>query len=189
MKLAIHGDASYLSEPKARSRAGGHFFLSFDETIPHNNGAILNIPHIIKNVMSSAIEAELAALYIMAREAVCIRIILEEMGHKQIQPKRAKAMDMRFHWLHDCDCSNQFKFYWCRVKTNMPIIGPNTTPPLTTSTFGQNFSHLSLSSKCFSKSTTLRLLLLWLHNAHHLHLQGCDDTTIPTEYVQYSPIT
>eukprot|EP00804_Cyclotella_cryptica_P025609 CCRYP_002839-RF/>CCRYP_002839-RF protein AED:0.75 eAED:0.47 QI:0/-1/0/1/-1/0/1/0/71 len=71
----------------------------------------------------------------------------------------------------------------------MPIIGPNTTPPLTTSTFGQNFSHLSLSSKCFSKSTTLRLLLLWLHNAHHLHLQGCDDTTIPTEYVQYSPIT
>ena len=28
-------------------------------------------------------EAELAALYIMAREAVYIRIILEEMGHKQ----------------------------------------------------------------------------------------------------------
>ena len=28
MKLAIHSDASYLSEPKARSRAGGHFFLT-----------------------------------------------------------------------------------------------------------------------------------------------------------------
>jgi hypothetical protein len=33
--------------------------------------------------MSSAIEAELAGLYVMAREAVYIRIILEEMGHKQ----------------------------------------------------------------------------------------------------------
>jgi len=33
--------------------------------------------------MSSATEAELAGLYIMTREAVYIRIILEELGHKQ----------------------------------------------------------------------------------------------------------
>ena len=63
--------------------------------------------------MSSATKAKLAALYIMAREAVYIRIILEEMGHAQpptpvqtdnamaeavtdrkVQPKRTKAMDM-----------------------------------------------------------------------------------------------
>ena len=37
MKLAAHIDARYLSEPKARSRAGGHFFLSSDSTIPQNN--------------------------------------------------------------------------------------------------------------------------------------------------------
>ena len=80
---AAHSDASYLSVPKARSRAGGHFFLSSDSTVPGNNGAVLNIAHIIKHVMTSATEAELAALYIMAREAVYIRIILEEMGHKQ----------------------------------------------------------------------------------------------------------
>jgi hypothetical protein len=83
MVLAVHSDASYLSEPKAQSRAGGHFFLSSDTTVPPNNGAVLNIAHIIKNVMSSATEAELAGLYIMAREAVYIRIILEELGHKQ----------------------------------------------------------------------------------------------------------
>ena len=83
MKLAAHSDASYLSKPKARSRAGCHFFLSNNAEIPANNGAILNIAHIIKHVMSSASEAELAALYIMARESVYIRIILEEMGHKQ----------------------------------------------------------------------------------------------------------
>jgi hypothetical protein len=90
-------------------------FLSSDTTIPPNNGAVLNIAHIIKNIMSSATEAELVGLYIMAREAVYIRI-LEDLGHKQpptplqtdnamadpvingkIQPKQTKAMDMRFH--------------------------------------------------------------------------------------------
>ena len=42
-----------------------------------------NIAHIIKHVMSSVTEVELAALYIMVREAVYIRIVLEEMGYKQ----------------------------------------------------------------------------------------------------------
>ena len=83
MKLAVHSDASYLSKPKSRSRAGGNLFLSNEATIPQNNGAILNISHIIKHVMTSATEAELAELYIIARKALYIRIILEEMGHKQ----------------------------------------------------------------------------------------------------------
>ena len=39
MKLVVHSNASYLSKPKARSRAGGHFFLSNDSLIPPNNGA------------------------------------------------------------------------------------------------------------------------------------------------------
>jgi hypothetical protein len=118
MILAAHSDASYLSEPQGRSRAGGHFFLSSNAEIPPNIGVVLNIAHIIKHVMSSATEAELGALYIMAQETIYIQIILEEMGHKQpptplqtdnsmadgvvngkIQPKRTKAMDMRFHWL------------------------------------------------------------------------------------------
>ena len=72
MKLAAHSDTSYLSEPKARSRAGGHFFLSSDLSVPHNNGTILNIAHIIKHVMSSATEAELMALYIVAQETAYI---------------------------------------------------------------------------------------------------------------------
>jgi hypothetical protein len=81
--LAVYSDTNYLSKPKAQSWAGGHFFLSSDMPIPPNNGAVLNIAHIIKHIMSSATDAELAGLYIMAREAVYIRIILEEMGHKQ----------------------------------------------------------------------------------------------------------
>ena len=86
MKLAAHSNASYLSEPKAHSRACGHFFFSNDATVPANKGAVLNIAHIIKHVMTSATEAELAALYVMAREAVYIRITLEQMGHKQPPP-------------------------------------------------------------------------------------------------------
>ena len=54
MKLAAHSNVSYLSKPKACSRAGGHFFLSSDSTIPQNNRAFLNIAHIIKYLMSSA---------------------------------------------------------------------------------------------------------------------------------------
>ncbi len=131
MILALHSNASYLSEPKARSQAGGHFFLSENKEDPTNNGVVLNTAKIIKAVMSSAAEAELGAMFINAREAVPCRKTLEEMGHKQpetpiqvdnstavgvansnIQPRRTKAMDMRFHWLQDREAQKQFKFYW-----------------------------------------------------------------------------
>ena len=90
--------------------------MSTDTVHPPNSGAVLNIAQIIKNVMSSAAEAELGALYIMAREAIHIRNILAKLGHVQphtpiqtdnttaeaiinntVQLKRTKAMEMRFH--------------------------------------------------------------------------------------------
>jgi hypothetical protein len=83
MVLAVHSNASYFSEPKAQCQAGGYFFLSSNTTVPPNYGVLLYIAHTIKNVMSSETEAELAGLYIMARKAVYIRIILEELGHTQ----------------------------------------------------------------------------------------------------------
>ena len=138
MVLAVHRDAGYLNEANARSRAGGHFFLSDHSTYPPNNGAILNVAQIIKNVMSLAAEAGLGALFICAREAVYIRHILKEMGHPQpptpiqtdnstaegvvnskIQPKRTKAMDMRFHWLRDRETLKQLRIYWRAGKLNL----------------------------------------------------------------------
>ena len=56
--------------------------MSNDTVHPPNNGAVLNIAQIIKNVMSSAAEAELGALYIMARKTIHIRNILAELGHE-----------------------------------------------------------------------------------------------------------
>ena len=64
-------------------------------------------------------------------EAVPMRQLLAEMGHKQpktpiqtdnttacgvvnhnIQPRRTEAMDMCFHWLRCCDSQGQFRYYW-----------------------------------------------------------------------------
>jgi len=73
MVLAIHSDASYLSEPNARSQAGGHMFMAGKENIPRNNGVVFNISQIIKAVMSSAAEVELGALFINAKMAVSMR--------------------------------------------------------------------------------------------------------------------
>ena len=88
--------------------------------------------------MSSAAEAELGAIYIMAREAIYIRAILAEMKHKhpatliqtdnstakgvitsKIQPKRTEAIDMRFYWLRDRETHEQFRFFRRVGKLNL----------------------------------------------------------------------
>jgi hypothetical protein len=118
MVLSVHSNAGYCNEKKAQSQAGGHFYLSNNNPTSPNNGAILTVATIIKNVMSLAAEAELGALYLNAKEMVYLRQILRKLGHPQpptpiqtdnttaegvvnniVQPKCTKAMDMRFHWL------------------------------------------------------------------------------------------
>ena len=83
MIYAIHSDAGYLNEANARSRAGGHHYLSENHPFAPKNGTILNLPEIIRAVMSSTAEAELTALYINARKGVEILNILQELGHHQ----------------------------------------------------------------------------------------------------------
>jgi hypothetical protein len=131
MRLAIHHNSLYLSEPKARSRAEGHMFMASNEDIPTNNGAVLNTLQIVRAVMSLAAEAELGALFINAKMAVSMQCTLKEMGHPQthtptqtnnstahalltnkIMPKALKAMDMRFHCLCCRKAQDQYCFYW-----------------------------------------------------------------------------
>jgi hypothetical protein len=138
MILCIHSDAGYCNEKNARSRAGGHFFLTNNDQLPPNNGAIMTNATIIKAVMSSAAEAELGALFLNAKKAVYLQQILTKMGHPQprtpiqtdnmtaegvinnkIQPKQTKAMDMRFHWLHNQEAQGQFRIYWRPGKSNL----------------------------------------------------------------------
>ena len=137
MVLAAHSDASYLSESNARSRAGGHFFMSSDTETPPNNGAVMTISQIIKAVLSSAAEAEVGALFINCREAVPARHVLEFLGHKQPPTpmqtdnttalgvvnqnvmKKLKAMDMKYHWLRCRISQEQFRHYWKSGRTNI----------------------------------------------------------------------
>lgn len=141
MLLAVESDASYLSVVKGRSRAAGYFFLTNKTTTPEGpykpNGAIHVLCHIMREVLSSAAEAELGALFHNGKEACPLRIALEEMGHPQpatpmatdnstasgiatdtVKQKRSKAIDMRFYWIRDRVRQGQFKIYWSKGQTN-----------------------------------------------------------------------
>lgn len=143
MCLHVESDAAYLVLPKARSRLGGHFYLSDKITsktttpTPTPNGPIHNECKTIRNVMSSAAEAEAIGIYHNSRTAVPIRTALEELGHPQpptiiktdnstahgilnskIRQKRSKAFDMNVYWIKDRIKQNQFKIHWERGKNN-----------------------------------------------------------------------
>ena len=108
-------------------------------TNPPNHGVILTNATITKAVMASAAEAELGALFLNAKEAVFLRrqvltktghpkpripiqtdnITAEGMVNNKIQPKRTKAMGMRFHWLCNRKAQGQFRIYWQPGNTNL----------------------------------------------------------------------
>jgi hypothetical protein len=149
MCLWVHSDASYLSEPHARSRVGGHFFLSAmprdhhrgpqaSDPPPPNNGAVHTVCNILKNVMASAAEAELGGLYYNATDACPLRTALNEMDHPQpptplitdnstatgianktVKQRRSKAIDMRFYWLQDRVEQDEFRIFWERGADNL----------------------------------------------------------------------
>ena len=63
MRLFIQSDASYLSRPKARSVAGGIFYLGNNNQPTTINGPCLTLSTIIPVVVSSVVEAEYAAVF------------------------------------------------------------------------------------------------------------------------------
>ena len=148
MVLAAHSDASYGSESKSRSRAGGHIFLSENDPIPRNNGPILSISKVISYVCPSAAEAEAGALFMIAQDMVPLRNMLNEMGwpqprspiqtdnstangyvNKTIVVKRLKAADMRIDWLRCREAQGQFRFYWDKGSNNNADYHTKKHPP------------------------------------------------------------
>jgi hypothetical protein len=97
MLLAVESDASYLSVAKVRSCAAGYFSL-IDKVASSTgqykpNGAVhILVCHIMREVLSSAAEAELGALFHNGKEACPLRIALDEMGH--LQPATPMATDI-----------------------------------------------------------------------------------------------
>jgi hypothetical protein len=123
MQLDIHSDASYLYEPKAKSRICEYFYLGKKVNSPKQplyNGPLLCHTTVLKHVVSSVAEAEFGALFVNAKEGTVTRTTLAEMGHNQditelktdnttadgiinntVQQKLSKAIDMRFYWVKD----------------------------------------------------------------------------------------
>ena len=151
MCFHAHIDASYISTPKACSRAEGHFFFGYkpiQQNSPEDtslNGTIHVVYKIIKNVLGSAAEAEIGTCYINAHELLPIRVCAEEMGHpkpptllqvdnttslgfanKNIKQEMTKAIDMRLYWIQDRKDQGQFTIYWSPVKTTLLVITENT---------------------------------------------------------------
>jgi hypothetical protein len=131
MILYIQSDASYLSRSKARSVAGGIFYLGNrnQSTIP--NGAVLALSSIIPCVVASVGEAEYAAVFLNGQEGEGLRQQLENLGYPQpptlilcdnqcavglatdtVKIKRTKSIDMRFHWIRDRIRQGHFLVNW-----------------------------------------------------------------------------
>jgi hypothetical protein len=86
MQLQIHSDASYLSEPNAKSRIGGYFFLgniNHFQCMSLSDGPLLCQSTVLKRIVSSVAEAEYGALFVNAKTGTVTRETLREMGHPQ----------------------------------------------------------------------------------------------------------
>jgi hypothetical protein len=103
-----------------------------------HNGTVLNLSAIIKHVMASASETELALLFYGCKEAIPLRTTLKEMGHLQpgptsvttdnstvvgltqntMVPTASKSMDIHFQWLKCRHAQQLFKYLWARGITN-----------------------------------------------------------------------
>ena len=115
MVLHVQSDASYLSRNNARLVAGAIFYIGNKYQPEIINGSILALSTIILAVVASVAEAEYAALFLAAQEAVNLRNILHDLGYTQsptnilcdnacavglatntVKKRRSKSIDMRW---------------------------------------------------------------------------------------------
>ena len=143
MNLQVESDAAYLVLPNAQSRVAGHFYLEASAK-PHkayasnNNAPILTECYTLRNVVSSAAEAECAGIFHNCVVATGIRNTLNEMGrtqqqtrvttdnttassfvHSAMRTKRSKSWDMKYNWLRDRTAQKQFEVKWQKGSTNL----------------------------------------------------------------------
>ena len=145
MILHVDSDASYLVLSKARSRIAGYFYFK-------TNSETLNAPiHIkcktLKHVVSSSAEAETGGIFVNTQFCIPLRTILTALNHPQpatpiktdnsisfgyihnnIQLKRSKSWDMRYHRLRDKETQKLLRVFGKVGKqtklTNTPSTGP-----------------------------------------------------------------
>ena len=102
----------------------------------------------MRNVVASAAESELGALFLNGQKAVPIRTTLLELGHPQpptpirtdnsaacgivndnVRKNKSRSMDMRFFWIRDRVNQGQFLVYWGPGKDNLGDYYTKHFPP------------------------------------------------------------
>ena len=131
MILCTHADAGFLNKTISCSCARAHIYLSENDPFPRFNSDFLSIAQIIRFVMASAAEAELAVLLChssqddpaqanthwhgMAPPKIPIQTnnsTAVGVTNKTIVPCRAKMMDLCLWWLQCRGSQEQFSYYW-----------------------------------------------------------------------------
>ena len=126
IQLHIDSDAAYLVFSKACRRGAGHFYLkshtppSVSLLQPPTNEPILTECVTLRNIMTSAAEAETGSLHHNGLAAIPICVTLHELHHLQgptyfkrdndkekgflpstIYKKLSKAWDCKYHWMKE----------------------------------------------------------------------------------------
>ena len=168
MVLHVDSDAAYLVLPHARSRIAGHYFLS--DTPPPNptlpnpspNGPLHTECRTLRNVVTSAAEAETGGLFHNGQMTISIRRALESLGHPQpptplktdnstaasfahssMRHKRSKTWDMRYNWLKDADTLGHLRILWDKGKNNLADYFTKHHPPIHHRTMRPKYLHMN----------------------------------------------
>ena len=127
------------------------FLVSSDPTKVYSknyNGPVHVECSTIKNVVSSAAEAECGGLFLTCSTAIGIRNVLNGMGHPQgktlvvtdnstansfvyseMRMKRSKSWDMKYNWLRYRAAQQQFNIIWDKGSRNMADYFTKHHPP------------------------------------------------------------
>jgi hypothetical protein len=118
---------------------------------------------LIDVIVSSAFEAEAAAIYLNSQRALIHRDTLHDLGYPQqatcitsdnltavnilngdLSKKRSRCMDMRFHWVSDRINQGQFQLVWLPGAVNLADYFTKTHPA----------SHYALMRSTYVSDTT-----------------------------------
>ena len=179
MILYCDTDSAYLVMPGAKSRIAGHHYLGNHPPPPpalpnpvSTNGPILTVCKRLRNVVSSAAEAETGGTFENSKIAIPICRVLKVLGHPQpedgtpfkmdnlvnhgfihsnIKLKKSKTWDMRYHWLREKQTRKLFRYYWAKGLLNNADYFTKHHPPCV---------HIQMRPKYILKGHLLRQNIL-----------------------------
>ena len=133
MILSIDSDGSHLGEPNSRSRGAAVYKLVTHDNPDYDNAPLECISSILPTVTTSAQETEYASLFLAGQTGLAYRYTLLDMdcpqpidgtritcdnlmgtkvARRECKSKRAKPIEMRYHWIRDrCDLKD-FYIEW-----------------------------------------------------------------------------